>query len=251
MRRPAAREWLLAAALAWPAAAQCETYAVVPLVGRQLTVVTAERTTATNVDRNHYGYVPIADAVFDDTVNATVAKIVRARRADDATMLVRLGLEASPEELASPELVTKVIAAVAPKAVAAGAARLVIVAPYRAAPMLILDNGHVGTGNVAGIGLYVNHFLRTRNSEGAEGEYGFLGLFANVRVLVVDAGSSAVLAEDVARSGTALSAVRAADGNPLNVLTSAERVRYLQTLLAKSVTDILPALLQRAEPGKP
>ena len=247
MRR-AARHWVLVAALGLPAAAQCETYAVVPLVGRQLTLVFADRPTANNLDRNQYQYVPVAEPVFDDAVHATVDRLVRARRATDATLIVRVATDAAPEEAATREHVTKIINAVAPKAVDAGAMRLVVVAPYRAAPMLALEQGHVGTGTVGGIGLYSNRFQGGHLADAAAIDRGFLGVFANVRVLVVDARTAAVLAEDVARTGVAYGAAGAKDDNPLNALTSQQKVEQLQDLLAKAIGAILPRLMEKAGP---
>jgi hypothetical protein len=251
MRRGAARAWIVAVVLALPGVAHGETFAVVPMVGRQLTVVTADRKTGSNLDHNQYQYLPIGDEVFADAVDAAVSKVVRSRRAEDRTMVVRLGLDASPEELASPELVTKVIAAVAPKAVEAGVTRLVVVAPYRAAPMLDVDDGHLGTGNAAGIGLYVNRFQPMSYVGAAASDYGFLGVFANVRVLVVDARSSAVVAEDVARTGSVFPAVDAPDHEPVNALTPARKIESLKAMLTQAIDNVLPGVMDRASQQKP
>jgi hypothetical protein len=251
MSRSFARAWVLVAVLALPASAQCETFGVVPMVGRQLTFVTADRRTGSNLDRNQYQYLPLGDEVFADAIDATVSKVVRSRHADDRTILVRLGLAASPEELASPELVTKVIAAVAPKAVETGVTRLVVVAPYRAAPMLDVDDGHLGTGSAAGIGLYVSRFQRMGYVGAAASEYGFLGVFANVRVLVVDARSGTVVAEEVARTGTVFPAVDAPDHDPVNALSPAKKIDYLKALLGEAIEKVLPALMDKASQAKP
>lgn len=251
MRRAAAQLWLLVAALASPAVASCETFAVVPMVGRQLTVVTADRKTGSNLNRNQYQYLPLGDEVFADTIDAAVSKVLRSRRPDDRTILVRLGLDASPEELASPEFVTKVIAAVAPKAVESGVTRLVVVAPYRAAPMLDVDHGHIGTASAVGIGLYVDRFQRIGNVGSAESDSGFLGVFANVRVLVVDARSSAVVAADVARTGTLFGAVDAPDHDPFNALTSTKKVEWLRAMLTQAIENVLPGLIDKASQQKP
>ena len=248
MTRGVALACVLAAALALPAFARCETFAVVPMVGRQLTFVTADRRTGSNLDRNQYQYVPIGDGAFDDAVDAAVSRVMRSRRADDRTILVRLAVDASPEEIASPDLFTKVVAAVAPKAVEAGVTRLVVVAPYRATPMLEVKHGHLGTGSAAGIGIYVNRFQGMRAEGEAQGADGFLGLFANVRVLVVDARSSAVIAENVARTGTVFGAADAPDGDPFNALSAADKINHLKAVLAEAIEGILPALMDKAGP---
>jgi hypothetical protein len=86
-------------------------------------------------------------------------------------------------------------------------------------------------------------------SGGANGtDYGYLGIFSNVRVALVDAQSRAVLAEDIATIGETHAASRAPDRNPMNALTSAEKVTRLGTLLGSAIAKVLPGLLAKSVP---
>jgi hypothetical protein len=238
---------LLAAAVA-PMAAQATVYAVVPLVGSQLAVVTAEPVTSTNIDRNTYQYLPFTDDVFDRAMRQAVDRAVRARRPEDSTLLVQASLPTTGESPLPDDLATHVIEAVGPKAMAAGAERLVVIAPYRAAPMLNTEHGHIGSGRVAGIGIYVNRFERLAIAGTRQSTWGFLGLFANFRVLIVDSRTGAILAEDVGTVGTTLSAARAQDSDPMNTLTTEQKVARLQGLLRNELARLLPSLLEKAGP---
>jgi len=245
---PGARIAVLAGSLVLPAAVSCATFAVVPLVGRHLMVVTADATTATRVDRNDYRYVGVPDDAFDKVVRAGVELAVRARRPADSTLAVTANWTPGPNGDVPEDLVARTIDAVAPRALEAGATHLVIVAPYRAPPALRVDRGVIGSGHVAGIGLYVNRFQRMRDVGTTDSEHGYLGLFANLRVAIVDARSRAIIAEETTATGFVYGAVHAADGDPMNALTTAQKIAGLQDLLQQALAATLPGLLAKAQP---
>jgi hypothetical protein len=63
---------------------------------------------------------------------------------------------------------------------------------------------------------------------------------------VADAGTGAVLADDVVATGTTVSAARADNGNPLEALSSSQKILMLQGLVQTEVTRMLPALLAKS-----
>jgi hypothetical protein len=76
--------------------------------------------------------------------------------------------------------------------------------------------------------------------------YGFLGLFANFRIMAADPRTGAVLAEDVVAAGTTVAAARAENGDPLEALSSSQKIAVLRGLLQTEVTRMLPALLVKS-----
>jgi hypothetical protein len=249
MRRTALAWWAAAALALLASAAGATTYAVVPLVGQQIAVVGAQPVTSTNLDRNTYEAFPLKDDVFDRAMREAVDGAVRKHREGDATVLVRVTMPPTKPDDSTETLgatVDRVVEAVAPRAAEAGAARLVVIAPYRAEPKLETTNGHVGTGRVAGLGLYVNRFLQTRIDGEAGTSYGFLGLFANFRVLVYDAATRKLLAEDTGTAGVMIASTRAPDRDPMNALTPEQKLAGLQHLLRTELDRIMPALLAKA-----
>jgi hypothetical protein len=242
MRHPALRAAALLLGAACSLTAYGTTFAVVPLVGRHLTMVGAQPVTSTRLDRNQYQVVPIEDETFDVVARAAVERVVRARHADDVTLLVRVSV---PVDDKGEVPVDKVISAVMPRAVEASARYLVVIVPHRATPMLADVDGHMGTGSASGIGMYVNRYQKT-HIVGGEGEYGFLGLFANFRVMVVDATTGATRGEALATVGRMYSAARAKDRDPMNALSTAEKLGGLQGLLRDEIVRVLPGLLDQA-----
>ena len=242
MRHLWARAGLLCAATAIALAAQGATFAVVPLVGRQLTLVGAQPVTSTRIDRNQYQIMPLADDTFDVAARSAVDRVIKARNAEDTTLLVRVNV--TPGENGEVP-VESVVSAVAPRALEASAKYLVMIVPYRAVPMLGTVDGHLGTGSAAGIGLYINRF-QTTHIVGGESDSGFLGLFANFKVLIVDASTAAIRAEGIGTVGSMYSAARAKDRDPMNALTTAQKLGALQALLRNEIVRILPGLLDQA-----
>lgn len=225
-------------------AAQAATFAVVPLVGRQLTIVGSQPQGSTHLDRNQYQTSAISDDVFDRVLLAAVEKEVRARHTEDA--IVAISVSAAGVDAASPEGAAAIIDAVAAHAVAAHADRIILVAPYRAPPHLEIRQGHIGGGSVSGLGLYVDRITRLCIHDTKQCADGFLGLFANFRIVVADARTRAVLAEDVGAAGTTVAAAEADNGNPLEALSSARKIAVLQSLLRAEIARILPALLAKS-----
>jgi hypothetical protein len=250
MRAIARSVTLLAAAAVGCTAASAARYAVVPLVGQQLTIVHAQPVTSTNLDRNRYESLPFTDDVFDRTIRSAIDQVVKARQQGDQTLLVGVSMPAAALAVDGADALAAaredIVAAVAPRAVEAGAEYLILVLPHRAPPALRTVDGNIGTGRVAGIGLYVNRFQRTSIVGQAEVANGFLGLFANFRIQVVDARSRALLAEEVGTVGYMFSASLAGDTNPLTALTSEQKIAGLRTLLHDELTRIVPGLLARA-----
>jgi hypothetical protein len=80
-------------------------------------------------DRNRYQYFPVSEPVFDRAAFDAADRVVRGRRADDTTILVQGAPGAADDGAVADDLVSRAIDVVAAKAIAAGATRLVVVAP--------------------------------------------------------------------------------------------------------------------------
>jgi hypothetical protein len=232
------------AAVSIATSASATTYAVISLIGRELTIVGSQPQASTHLDRNQYQTAAIADDAFDRVLLAAVERQVHARHAEDS--ILAMSVSAANVDAASDEGAAAILQAVAPHAVAAHAERIILVAPYRAPPHLQIEKGHIGAGNVSGLGLYVDRMTRLCINGTRQCADGFLGLFANFRIVVADAGTGAVLADDVVATGTTVAAARADNGNPLEALSSSQKILMLQGLVQTEVTRMLPALLAKS-----
>src|SRR6476659_10410442 len=81
----------LAAAAALLGATACEAagYAIVSLIGSELTVVGAQPVASSSLDRNEYSTLPVKDATFDRAVFNAVDRVIVARNAQDTAALLR------------------------------------------------------------------------------------------------------------------------------------------------------------------
>lgn len=248
--------WLasLAAAAALLGAAACDAadYAIVSLIGSEITIVGAQPVSSTSLDRNSYSPIPVKDATFDRAVFNAVDRAIVARNRHEKSSLLRMPADdaraAFIDGAKSAVAAASVVDAVRPAAAQAGLARMVLVAPYRYAPMMRTAEGHVGTGRVAGLGVYVDRMTRFHQPGVADVYPGYLGLFANFRVLVVDLASGAVLAEDVVTTGTTYATSRSASRDPMAAITAEEKLRVLQRLIDVEMARVLPPLLAKADP---
>ena len=244
----------LVGAVALMGAVACEAagYAIVSLIGSELTVVGAQPVGSTNIDRNNYSSVPLPDGVFDRTVFNAVDRAVLARKGQDTTSLLRMPVAdaraAFVDGSDARRGVAVVVAAVRPAAPQAGTERLVIIAPVRSAPRMATRDGHFGTGRVAGLGLYVDRMTWMEREQSGDAHPGFLGLFANFRVLVVDVHNGAVLADDYVTTGTTYTATQSSSRDPMTAISADEKVRVLQWLVDREIARILPSLLVKADP---
>jgi len=240
------------AALIGATACEAAGYAIVSLIGSELTVVGAQPVGSTSLDRNNYSSVPLPDGVFDRTVFNAVDRAVLARKSQDTTSLLRMPVAdaraAFVDGSDAARGVAVVVAAVRPTATQAGLDRLVIIAPFRAVPMMATRDGHFGTGRVAGLGLYVDRMTWMEREQSGDAHPGFLGLFANFRVLVVDVRNGAVLADDFVTTGTTYTATQSDSRDPMTAISGEEKLRVLQALTAREIARILPPLLAKAAP---
>ena len=244
----------LVAAVAFAGATACQAtgYAVVSLIGGELTFVGAQPVSSTNLDRNHYSTVPVKDDTLDRAVFNAVDRAVVARNAQNTALLMRRPVNdvraAFADDRKSKAAVARVVAAIRPTAEKAGLDRLVVVAPYRFAPMMATADGHVGTGRVAGLGVYVDRMTHLDRQQPGGAYPGYLGLFANFRVFVVDVHDGRVLGDDVVTSGTTYALARSPTRDPMKAISADEKLRVLQGLVDREIARILPPLLAKADP---
>ena len=234
----------------WSGIATAQTYAAMSLVGYELSIVHAGASTGSSRDQNIREGVPMPDRTLDHAALRAVdyamqkakpkAKVVMLSGADPRW------IEAAKQDLAPGTTdYTALVAGIASAARQVKADRAVLVLPARGDVYLRIERGTIGRGRVSGLGLYVDREVPMRRSDTADTSRGFLGVFANFRVVLVDAASAAVLADEFVASGVAYAAARAEDANPLNTLTSAQKVQTWERLLHEETVRIMPALLAK------
>jgi hypothetical protein len=247
--KPARRPWLLILVLAaWTGEGLAETYAILSLVGDRITVVSQEQQIGSHLDRNQRQVVPLPDAGLDDfaarVAYATIGKV----RPDASAVAFRAkdpALYALRESWLDADLVQvrELLALVAEHVPPSPDGHLLLITPYRDELRLQTDRDIRGTGKVGGLGFYLDSSTRLMRSDTGEMATGFLGVFANFQLVLINAQSNAIEAHERVVVGTTYAAARAKDRTPWNALSPAEKIRVLESLMKQEIERLLPVML--------
>lgn len=224
------------------------TYYVVPAIG-PLTVVAGQPVTGATIEHAPREIIGHSDDI-DDVIFATVEQVIgKSRSPRPIINRVRLNGELFPQ--ASPDsdkaAIAKLQQALREKTSEAGAHVAIVVAPYRAPALMRIQNGRLTGAHVQGAGYYVDRMTRLRPYGMAGGARGYLGVFANLRLIAFDASSGTVLRETSLVDGIAISAARSPDiEDPWQATSNEEKSRLLRILVARVIRDALPDVLQPA-----
>jgi hypothetical protein len=241
---------LVLVAGAWMAEAAADTYVILSLVGDHLTVVSQRRQTGSHIDVNDYQVFPMAEPAFDDfavrVADATIAKLrpdagaVSIRAGDSALYKVRDSwLDADMTGVA--ELVSVVKKQLPPLP----DGHLLLIAPYRDQPNLRTGSDTRGAGKVAGLGFYLDTVTQFIAKEGIPG---YLGVFANFQLILINLQMGGIEAQERVVLGTTHPAADGQDGTAWNALTAAQKSRVLESLIKKGIEDALPRMLSARKP---
>lgn len=237
--------------LATPAAA-AQTYAVMSLVGDGLLVVQHRATTGSSLEGSIRKFLPLSTPGLDRAVLLAVDDAVR--RADPASRTVLLGgrdaaaLEAQARTLGKDDALQSVADALRPRLPATGATRLILVAKSRHAAEIRLIDGHTGSGQLEGLGYYLDPTFATYRTETRETEHGMLAPFAYFTIALVELPSGKVLAERPVYASTSISQSQSDTLSAWDALTPEEKVRNLESLIRDEIERAMPALIGKRGP---
>ena len=239
--------------LATAAGAAGETYAVMSLIGDGLLVVRHRATTGTSLEGNLREFVTVTEPVFDRAALLAVDSAVR--RADPSARVLLLGgrdpvlLEAQSRALGRDAAAQAIADALRPRLPATGATRLILVAKARHAAQIQvpkLGDSRVGSGNLEGLGYYIDPSLVAVSRGIAtipDTDSGFLAPFAYFTVALVDLESGKVLGERSVYASTAIAEAESSTLSPWDALTPEKKVSIVEDLVRREVAQAVPALL--------
>jgi hypothetical protein len=241
---------MAAAVLAAPGVSSAQDYAIASLVGNQISYAYAHTSVGTRLQQE-FPVQPVAEPVFNEAAMQAIAGVLRRTDAQrkivwlsisDPALVEMAKLAPSP---GSAEF-TAIIDPIAAAALASGANRLIVVLPFRLDIMVPTDQGNWGTGKAAGLGVYLNPTTRTRDSRSPGVGYGFLALFANFQIVVLDTASGRVLSSDAVAKGGGYSSAGAPGADPFHAVSPKEKIAGIITLVRRGIEERLPTLLERA-----
>jgi hypothetical protein len=221
----------LLAALAFPLAVFAQgappaDYAVVSLIGDRFTVA-GQKTYATPVD-----------GAIVDAVAAAIAKEELDKELPGASVVLAVVREpavyaAQEQVLALTQETQSLIDALEPVISKLDARKLVLISKIRAPVKILFADADLDrAGMLEGVGFYV-----------AAGEHPYLGVFAHVRVSLVDLKTRRV--EDEEKIVTTV-AIRDPRKNPWDSLTAEQKAHDLKDITTRELRKAMPRLLSRA-----
>lgn len=232
------------AAAAWAGSAVADAYAVLSLVGDRMTIVTQGPKTGSHLDQDVYDVLPVTVPALDNVALAAAEAAIRKSdpaapithlRASDRTLYTLVDGWLDPDAAALRALVSFVAKAVP----AAKDARLLLILPYRTEPQFLTYFGYRGSGSVGGLGFYLGASTVDR-----EAINGFLGVFANLQLVLVDPRSGAIEAHEAVIAGNAYSAARSK--GVWDALSAERKIEALQTLTQGEIERRVSAMVASA-----
>jgi hypothetical protein len=199
--------------------------------------------------------VSVADPALDDfsarAADAMIAKtrpaasVTRLRATDPSLYTMRSSwLDGDAIDVKALVALVAQLAPISPEN-----ARLLLIAPYRDELELQTDRAYFGKGiKVAGLGFYVDRRTRMFDADTLNSAVGFLGVFANFQLVLINLQTSVVEAQERAVVGTTVAASRAPDKTAWNALSQQEKMRALQFLIKREIERALPSMLGASKP---
>jgi hypothetical protein len=189
---------LLLALAAWVSEAAAETFVILPLIGDHLTIVTQRRQTGSHIDVNGYQTFPNSDPALDEFAAKIADAVIAKTRPDAGSVTIRASdptLYKIRDSWVDAELsgVAELIADIKGKLPPMNDAHLLLMTPYRDQPQLRTTKSELGSGKVSGLGFYVDtETWLTISETDKQGSRGYLGLFANFQLVLIDIESGKV-----------------------------------------------------------
>ncbi|MQA42016.1 hypothetical protein [Rugamonas aquatica] len=236
-----------------PARAQADarSYAVLSLIGNAIHVDTVRTSVGVRAPGETHHVLDIPDQGFDTTAllaaNASIrrlqpgAKIVLMTTQDAELYKAQNTMFERPEaNQANRDYLLDLLKD-------RGVSHLVLVTKQRDNAYFKLDNGSTGTGQLEGLGFYIDDTTMLRGTETAISSRGMLGPFAYVKARLLDARTLALVGE--VKSNQSSIVVRPsseASGMEIwDTMASPEKVDLINALLSDAVKGAMAPLLSK------
>lgn len=239
----------LAPSLGWSADLALAHCAVMSLVGHQLTLVGFRQGVGSNIDANERRVIEVASPALDNSALLAVDDAVRALRPATKTSLLatrdpRMGslrergwTGASGDNGVAVEVLTAQLQQL-------NATHLILVGPHRAPAKFQLLEEQVGSGNLSGLGFYVDAVRRIKLVESGRSGDGFLGPYAYLAFDLIEARSMKSVRRVTATETNVVATASASDANvPWEALSNDDKTKMLQTLIRRAAQRAVPELL--------
>ena len=237
--------FIFGSACADAADAPVRKIAVTSLIGDVLTIDTYRKRTSSHIENNLQQIVPSGTAAFD------LAALAAARgpiaRVFPSAEIALLAVPAANSDL-DPTRAIVDGTTVAPTGALVGALRregfthLLMIVKHRALAHLQLVGQTVGSGQLQGLGFYVDNELPVYQAETHETGRGFLAPYVYVRLWLVDVASLQVIGEKTVTAST--TRANYVGLSPWDAMSSEAKVALLTDMVSKNVGAAMASLLE-------
>jgi hypothetical protein len=222
-------------------------YAILSLVGDELSVIASQLKVGDAPESNFKRAVPIDEPVFDTiAIRATIDAVRRARPgAELAALNTRSqALFAKQKQLfVEQNGVMSVPEAVMGALAQQGATHLILVTKYRDDTKLLLANAPAGSERMEGLGFFLNGAALTTDPATGSAGRGYISPFAYFRMDLIELPSRKVAKTRVVTASEPFSAARAPSGDdPWAALTAAEKIAAIEALMTREIGRVIPLM---------
>jgi hypothetical protein len=228
------------------AATEVTRLGIASAMGDTLQLVVHQAEVGSHVDRNARQQFTLEDARFDKLAVATAQAAVQQAQPQWPAQVV--DLESAPSAEVARWLDDKRFAppaALQARLASAGLSHLMLIVRFRGPARLKLARGSVGSGNLEGLGFYVDRGLKVRRGDTGEQGQGFLAPFAYFQVLLINLANGEIERSEAVTASHGVSAARSSDGvDPWGALSTQAKVQALSRLVRVELERVVPVLVR-------
>lgn len=220
------------------------TIVVLPMIGRDIDIVTYRGSTGSNV-KTHRQRVPLKDSVFDDAAVLAAKNALEAANKSNTVLMLKPSqvIYETQASLVNGQLLNLPIDLEAVLK-AQNATHLLLIVKSRHDAAFQLTNKQVGDGWLEGLGYYVDHDLSLINTETKNASLGFLGSYAYFKVVLADLSSGKVVKEvSVKKTVVNIRGDKVDEIHPWNALSSKEKVDIFVRLVQAGIQEAVKELM--------
>ena len=245
--------WLLGlaafAAVAQTAPPPPRSYAVIAEVARQVSVVSMQPGTGSRLDSNMRQRIDVPDGALDKVfLLSAQAALKRLGPPSSVWLLAPADSDFFPPSVFVDGATVKMPDDLAASLKERQSTHLLLFTRHRADADLRFLNGSEGSGQLEGLGYYVDMTTPVRIVETNERGNGFLASYAHFRVTLIEVASSRVIRTLSTRANliTPVAGAKAGGTHPWSTLSSAQKMTQLRDLVIREVDRLVPEV---AGPG--
>lgn len=227
-------------------ATEARSYAVISLLGDQITLVYAAAVTGSNLDRNRHRELPDSTGSLDSAALAATGRAIE--QAQRGAQVSLLAVPPSPahqqgerfvqgNEIGLPDELVNALDK-------AAATHVVLLTKLRAPAHIKLKDSAVGVGQLQGLGYYVDRNIGIRTVETGNTGDGMLVAYVYVQLTLADAKTGQVLRRQAMRA-TQVHPVAAKPeiSDPWDLLAAPQKAERLRRLLEQQLAREIPTLI--------